>query len=103
MNNVTLNTTLSWQEFYTLLALTQRSRIGYDIIQQIAIDSDSRLIVASGTLYPLLKRLTTAGLITRNDRHYSLTRRGRHQLEREIARLEHAAIDARRKLDQKFA
>jgi DNA-binding PadR family transcriptional regulator len=76
---------------------------GYDIIQQIAHDSDSRLIIASGTLYPLLKRLTAAGLIDRDDRLYCLTAQGRRRLESEVNRLEYTVRDARLKFGQKFA
>jgi DNA-binding PadR family transcriptional regulator len=98
MKNVSLDLSLSQQEFYALLALTERPRIGYDIGTRIAADSESRIIVASGTLYPLLSRLTKAGLIERDDRWYSLTDQGRRRLIDEARRLEHVVVDARRKL-----
>ena len=97
----TLNITLSTQAFYILLALTQRPLHGYGIRDQIAQDSESRLILAPGTVYIILKRLTKQGLVLRladpNPR-YLLTQQGRTRLHSEISRLEHATNDARRKL-----
>ncbi len=65
---------------------------GYGIAQRIQQVSDNLLQLNQGTLYPALLRLEQRGWISskwgvsennRRARFYSLTRAGRHQLERE--------------------
>ena len=65
---------------------------GYGIAQRIQQVSDNLLQLNQGTLYPALLRLEQRGWISskwgvsennRRARFYSLTRTGRHQLERE--------------------
>src|ERR1051325_11626905 len=65
---------------------------GYGIAQRLQQVSDDLLRVNQGTLYPALLRLEQRGWIrsewgtsenNRRARYYSLTRRGRKQLQRE--------------------
>jgi PadR family transcriptional regulator len=65
---------------------------GYGIAQRLQQVSDDLLRLNQGTLYPALLRLEQRGWITskwgtsdnnRKARFYSLTRRGRRQLQRE--------------------
>lgn len=65
---------------------------GYEIAQRIQRVSGNLLQLNQGTLYPALLRLEQRGWISskwgvsennRRARFYSLTRTGRHQLERE--------------------
>jgi PadR family transcriptional regulator, regulatory protein PadR len=67
---------------------------GYGIAQRIQQVSDNLLQLNQGTLYPALLRLEQRGWISskwgvsdnnRRARFYTLTRSGRHQLEREAA------------------
>jgi DNA-binding PadR family transcriptional regulator len=98
---LTLNTTLTTQAFYVLLALTERPLHGYGIVEQAAIDSQSRIIMAPGTIYGILKRLANDKLVLRLDGRYpryQLTQAGRNRLNAEAGRLKHAALDAQRKL-----
>ncbi len=83
---------------------------GYGIAQRIQVVSDNVLTVEEGSLYPALYRLQERGWIesewgqsenNRRAKFYSLTRRGRKQLETEasgwerlcaaIARIMHSA------------
>lgn len=70
---------------------------GYGIAQFIRRRSDDVLQVGEGSLYPALQRLRVQGYITaewgesdnkRRARYYRLTRKGRKQLEREVATFE---------------
>jgi transcriptional regulator len=64
---------------------------GYAIAESLAARSDGALDVATGTLYPALRRLETAGLLSsawstvggRKRRTYRLTASGRKALARE--------------------
>jgi PadR family transcriptional regulator, regulatory protein PadR len=78
---------------------------GFGIARRIEQVSADVLALNQGTLYPALLRLEQQGLITsewgvsdnnRRARFYSLTRRGRAQLGKEIERWQRvsAAIDA---------
>lgn len=55
---MTLNPTLSTAETYILLALARRPIHGYGVYEQVAHDSQGQLILATGTVYAALKRLT---------------------------------------------
>jgi DNA-binding PadR family transcriptional regulator len=54
---------LSQPVFYVLLSLVSRERHGYGIIRGANDLSLGEMIIAPGTVYPLLARLTEAGLI----------------------------------------
>ena len=110
MLNSTLNTTLTTNEFYVLLALADKNLHGYGIRDQIAHDSDSILVLAPGAMYPLLGRLLKKNLVQRLEvddsilisARYRLTEFGRRTLKREITRLERAISHAHYKLGRNF-
>ena len=77
-------------ELLILRLLSSGSLNGWDIMQRIQLTSGEVLSVTPGALYPALQRLETRGLISsvwrpsdnnRKARFYSLTTRGRKQLE----------------------
>jgi DNA-binding PadR family transcriptional regulator len=49
--------------FYILLALTRKERHGYDIMRQVARDSEGLVTIGSGTLYGSIKRMIDDNLI----------------------------------------
>lgn len=85
-----------------LRTLNNEPKHGWAIAKRIQQISNEVLQVQQGSLYPALHRLEQQGWITarwtesetgRQAKFYSLTRDGRHQLEREAAnwhRLSHA-------------
>jgi DNA-binding PadR family transcriptional regulator len=101
--------TLSTHSFYILLAIADRPLHGYGIRDQIAIDSNSTVIIATGTLYPALQRLTKSGLLERIEaqdtpitHRYRLTPYGRRTLEHEAKRLGALYTHARYKLGHRL-
>jgi PadR family transcriptional regulator PadR len=71
-------------ELCILALLAERDRYGYEIVQEL--NSRNGVIVAEGSIYPLLKRLSKRGWVTSAWResssgpprkYYSLTERGR--------------------------
>ena len=81
---------------------------GYGIIQEVASRTEGLVRLRSGTLYTLLQRLETLGLIFEAEprdrehdderrRYYALTRLGRAVLDADLRRLESAVIVGRRK------
>jgi DNA-binding PadR family transcriptional regulator len=88
--------------FYVLLALSQRERHGYDIMKTVAGDSIGKVRLGPGTLYGLIKRLLSEGLIIESHarpdpsfdnerrRYYRLTDDGRRRLGTELLRMEQA-------------
>ena len=54
---------LSPHQFHILLALTDRDRHGYALIQDIAQRTDGALRLGTGTLYTAIARLVELGLI----------------------------------------
>ena len=85
---------LSPHQFHILLALTDRERHGYGLIQEIDRRTGGELRVGTGTLYTAIARLADLGLIAdtgRPDerrRYYRVTPLGRAVLRAETARLE---------------
>jgi len=80
-----------------LRTLSQGPLHGYGIAQSIRQRSEEVLQVGEGSLYPGLQRLQVKGFISagwgesenkRRARYYRLTRKGRRQLEIEIASYE---------------
>jgi len=109
-SNSTLNTTLTIQAFYVLLAVAPRPMHGYGIVQQVAEDSQSRLILAPGTVYGVLKRLQRDGLVRKTISRaqlivgdklisYQITDSGQKMLRGEMKRWELAVLDARQRLE----
>ena len=86
-------------DFYVLLALVNRDRHGYGIVQDIAERSGGRINLVPGNLYPLLRRLVDAGwleegverpaedLAHKQRRYYAITPLGRRAAAREALRL----------------
>jgi DNA-binding PadR family transcriptional regulator len=85
--------------FHILLALADRERHGYGIMQEVAGQTRNRVKMGPGTLYGTLKRMVEAGLVEecgeRQDpqlneerrRYYRITRQGRRAASLEKARL----------------
>lgn len=95
--------------FHILLALSDRERHGYAIMQEVEETTRGRVAMGPGTLYGTLKRLLRSGWIEESDerpdpgiddrrrRYYRLTDRGRRVAAAEAARLQEAVADARSK------
>ncbi|HEU5109729.1 MAG TPA: PadR family transcriptional regulator [Micromonosporaceae bacterium] len=91
-------TTLTEPAFFVLTALVDEPRHGYGIIGEVADLSGGRVRLRIGTLYGVLDRLVTEGLVEpdreevwqgRLRRYHRLTDDGRHALAAEAER--HAA------------
>ena len=88
-------------EFHILLALADRDRHGYALMQQIAADSQRAVALGPGTLYGAIRRLLETGYIREAEsqvdpdlddarrRYYRLTPAGRAAAAAEAGRLEH--------------
>jgi len=89
---------LSPAVFHVLLALADRERHGYSIMQHVAETTDGRIKMGPGTLYGTVKRLLADKLIEESDerpdpkldderrRYYRLTPWGRRVLAAEVSR-----------------
>src|SRR5499427_691221 len=90
--------------FHILLALFGKERHGYDIMQQVKVDSGEAMKMGAGTLYGSLDRMIEAGLVakanTQDPRriYYRLTALGQTTLRAETERLSRVARVARRQL-----
>ena len=85
--------------FHILLALADKDRHGYGIMQQVAEQTDGRVKLGPGTLYGSIKTLLEEGVISevgdRSDpdrgserrRYYRLTGAGRKLAKAEAARM----------------
>ncbi len=86
-------------DLHVLVALSERDRHGYGIVQTVAERSDNKIRLAPGNLYPVLRRLVEAGLI-RDDgerladdlqhkqrRYYAITELGSRVAAAEALRL----------------
>lgn len=80
-------------DFHILLALAAGPRHGYGIMKAVEHDTDGVVLLEIGSLYRLLARLVTEGLIDDLDspgerrRYYRITAAGRKALKSEAARL----------------
>jgi len=86
-------------EFHILLALADRERHGYGIMQEVQEKSGGTVRLGPGTLYGAIKRMLAAGLIEESTKrpamedderrrcYYRLTRRGRSTVTKEAERL----------------
>jgi DNA-binding PadR family transcriptional regulator len=85
--------------FHILVALADRERHGYAIMQDIAARTDDKMRLSPGTLYGSIKRMLEQGLIQESDerpdpeldderrRYYRITERGRRVAGAETERL----------------
>jgi DNA-binding PadR family transcriptional regulator len=95
--------------FHILLALVERDRHGYSIMQEVNSYTEGRLRLGPGTLYRSIKQMLSEGLIIELDerpdpalddqrrRYYRLTDFGQRVLKAETERLEHVLNVARAK------
>ncbi len=86
--------------FHILLALTDKERHGYGIMQEIAQRTDGAMRMGPGTLYGSIKRMLADRLIEESDtrpdpeldderrRYYRITGLGRRVVQVEAQRLE---------------
>lgn len=93
--------------FLILTALAEEPQHGYGVVEDVLRISDGRVRLRAGTLYAVLDRLRTDGLIevdreevvqSRLRRYYRLTGVGAQRLAGEVARLRHNANAAQSRL-----
>jgi DNA-binding PadR family transcriptional regulator len=98
-------------EYHVLLSLARGALYGYAIQDAVATESEGSLTPRAGSLYRVIARLMTRGLVAeaeaeapssphpgRERRYYALTPEGRAALAAEARRLQDAAALARRRL-----
>jgi PadR family transcriptional regulator, regulatory protein PadR len=98
-------------EYHVLLALAGGPLHGYAVKQRIEAESEGSLTPQAGSLYRVIARLTTSGLVTETEpagpasphpglarRYYALTTAGRRALAAEARRLKGAAALAEKRL-----
>lgn len=90
--------------FSILLALSLRSRHGYEIMQQVADDSNGKIKLGPGALYTSIKQLHERRLIAETSeqrdsrrRYYRLTAAGRRLLSAELEYYEESLKLARQR------
>lgn len=93
--------------FHILVALADRDRHGYSIMQDVAARTDSKVQLSPGTLYSSIRRMLEQGLIQElssspdpsssdeRRRYYRLTRFGRRVAAAEVDRLTSLLAQAR--------
>jgi DNA-binding PadR family transcriptional regulator len=100
--------------FHVLVALADRDQHGYAIIKAVARQTSDKVVLSTGTLYGIIKRLLAEGLIVESARrpaaaldderrrYYRLTDFGRRVAIAEAERLEEmvAVVRATRLLDE---
>ena len=102
---------MSILEYHVLLALAGGPLYGYAIKEAVASESGGTVTPRAGSLYRVIARLTTAGLVIESDpadeppphpgharRYYTLTAVGRRALAGEAARLKRTAAVAQKRL-----
>ena len=94
---------------HILLAVADRDRHGYAIMQEIERITDGAVLMGPGTLYGTIKRMMASGLLEETDdrpdpaldderrRYYRATELGRAVLEAETARMSALVSAARAK------
>lgn len=99
--------TLSRDTFHILVALADRDRHGYSIMQDVAERTGGQVKLSPSTLYSAVKRLLEAGWIEELEerpdpqhdderrRYYRITKAGRSAAREEAVRLEELLADAR--------
>jgi DNA-binding PadR family transcriptional regulator len=98
---------LSRDTFHILVALADRDRHGYSIMQEVTERTGGKVTLSPSTLYSAIKRLLEEGLIQELEerpdpahdderrRYYRLTKAGRHAAINEARQLEKLLSDAR--------
>ena len=98
-----------------LLALADGDKHGYAILKEVARRSDGKVKLRTGTLYTVLRRFETDGLVSEIEerpdpsldderrRYYRLTDRGRAVAVAETERLDELVRQARAKLSVRRA
>lgn len=93
--------------FHILVALADRDRHGYSIMQDVSARTDGQMKLSPSTLYSAVRRLLETGLIEELEerpdpdhdderrRYYRITRLGRQVAVAEARRLERLLSDAR--------
>ena len=102
---------MSILEYHVLLALAGGPLYGYAIKEAVARESAGTVAPRAGSLYRVIARLTTTGLVVEADpveeppphpgharRYYTLTPAGRRELSAEAARLKRTAAMAQKRL-----
>jgi DNA-binding PadR family transcriptional regulator len=104
-----MENTLTPAMFQVLLALGDGEKHGYAILKEVEEQTDGRVRLSTGTLYAIIKRLLTDGVIqeSRNRppqeeddqrrRYYRLTPSGRKVAIEEAERMERLIATAREK------
>lgn len=95
---------LTEQMYYILLALLE-PRCGVDISQKVSEISGGRLEIGPGTLYTLLAKFESEGMIRetareKRKRYYQVTPRGREMLKEEFRRLNRLVEEGSRYLKE---
>ncbi len=98
-------------EYHVLLALATGPLYGYAIKDAVETDSEGALAPRAGSLYRVLARFMTSGLVVEADptdeppphpgharRYYALTAAGSRVLAAEARRLKHTAAVAEKRL-----
>jgi DNA-binding PadR family transcriptional regulator len=85
--------------FHILIALADRDRHGYSIMQDVAARTEGKVLLSAGTLYSSIRRMLEQGLIEElaespdpsstdeRRRYYRLTRFGKRAAAAEVQRL----------------
>ena len=93
--------------FHILIALADRDRHGYSIMQDVAARTDGKVQLSAGTLYSSIRRMLEQGVIEEladspdpsstdeRRRYYRLTRFGRRVAAAEVERLNALLLQAR--------
>jgi len=93
--------------FHILIALADRDRHGYSIMQDVATRTEGKVQLSAGTLYSSIRRMLEQGLIEElaespdpsstdeRRRYYRLTRFGRRAAAAEVERLTALVAQAR--------
>ncbi|MBC7894197.1 MAG: helix-turn-helix transcriptional regulator [Cytophagaceae bacterium] len=102
---------MSTLEYHVMLALASGPLYGYALSETIASDSRGALSPRAGSLYRVIARLITAGLVNEAEpdeeppphpgharRYYALTAAGRRALIAEARRLKQTAAAAEKRL-----
>jgi len=102
---------MSLLEYHVLLALAGGPLYGYAITEAVASESAGTVTPRAGSLYRVIARLTTAGLVAEADpheeppphpgharRYYELTQAGKRELAAEAGRLKRTASMAQKRL-----